>query len=306
MTMSSAYVETLERLNRGALQRTFTPQTDIDWTAETTDDEFAALYPAWSLFAGTGADDSLSSADRIAFAKYQQMNLMLFTAVLERHALGSMAMLYDADRSLAFQDCLGHFIKEETYHYMMFMRAIARIHASMPGKPPLPSFGVDRILRVIFAAVSLVPWPRLRTSVTVTLFRFAEQVTMFANQVAHSRIERRDSLVNRVWGYHALDEARHLAFDDLVLEHHGLRRRWRWLTGALAAPLCILMSLMLNRNELWAARQLGLRIPLWRLPSLMRRTQATFKRRVFALLGQTLRGTQGSDRSDPANAPAEV
>ena len=57
----------------------------------------------------------------------------------------------------------------------------------------------------------------------------------------------------------------------------------------LAVPCCVWLSLLLNANELWVARRLGVPVRLTQLPGLMRRTTAPFKRRVFALLAQTLR-----------------
>ena len=75
--------DVLERLNRLSLTRSFTPQLDIDWNEVTTDDEYASLYPVWSLFQGTGLDDDLGREERVKFVKYQQMNLMLFTGLLD-------------------------------------------------------------------------------------------------------------------------------------------------------------------------------------------------------------------------------
>src|SRR5262245_5550499 len=117
----------LERLNRLSVTRSFTPQVDIDWNAATTDAEFGSLYSAWSLLAGTGLDDGLDEAKRVTFVKYQQMNLMLFTALLERHAIAALAKLYDMEDGQAFTEYVGHFIKEELYHHMMFLRAVEKI-----------------------------------------------------------------------------------------------------------------------------------------------------------------------------------
>src|SRR5687768_10056941 len=94
--------DVLERLNRLSLTRSFTPQVDIDWTAVTTDDEYASLYAAWSLFEGSGLDGSLDEQSRVKFVKYQQMNLMLFTGLLERHAISALSKLYDLDAAPAF------------------------------------------------------------------------------------------------------------------------------------------------------------------------------------------------------------
>ncbi len=284
------YQQTLTRLNRGSVERSFTPQLDIDWACGSTDEEFLALYPAWSVFAGTGVDDRWGSEQRIAFAKYQQMNLMIFTGMLERFGLVNLNQLHALDESRAFQDALGHFIKEETYHYMLFMRAADAIAETMPGLPKLRTKPIARFMWVLLTFLSLLPFRKLRVSVTMTVFSFAETVTMIACQVSHRRIARKDSLVNRVWALHALDEARHLTFDDLVIERYGLSPRWRWLGILFSLPLCIASSFMLQGNEFWAARQLGLRVRLWQLPGLMKRTSAVFKQRVLGLMRDLRRG----------------
>src|SRR5207244_1008921 len=147
---------------------------------------------------------------------------------------------------LAFAEYVGHFIKEEIYHHMMFQRAVAQIHATMPDLPPLPAGRVDRTLRRLFGLLNVIPGRRLRSSLTFTIFRFAERVTIFAHQMVHSRIPRRESLVCQVWAYHALDEARHVAFDTMILERNRLWGPVAWLPQALAVPCCAWLSLLLN------------------------------------------------------------
>src|SRR5437870_4390538 len=129
MTMPTATADhdALERLNHLSLTRSFTPQVDIDWDADTTDAEYESLYAVWSLLQGTGRDRSLDFASRVKFVKYQQMNLMLFTGLLERHAISALSRLYDQNAGQAFTEYVGHFIKEEIYHHMMFLRAIDAI-----------------------------------------------------------------------------------------------------------------------------------------------------------------------------------
>src|SRR5687768_5032547 len=114
----------LERLNQLSITRSFTPQVDIDWHAITTDAEYEALYSAWSLLEGTGVDAALDTGARVKFVKYQQMNLMTFTGLLERYAITTLARVYDLDPSQAFSEYVGHFIKEEIYHTMMFTEAV--------------------------------------------------------------------------------------------------------------------------------------------------------------------------------------
>jgi hypothetical protein len=286
--------EILDRLNRLSLTRSFTPQVDLDWDATTTDAEYESLYSAWSLLEGTGVDAAFHTRARVTFVQYQQMNLMAFTGLLERHAIGALARLYDLDPSHAFSEYVGHFIKEEIYHYTMFTQAVEKIQSSMPGARPLPTRALDRTLRGLFLLMNAVPSQKLRSTLTFTIFRFAEQVTIYAHQMVQSKIPRRDSLINQVWAFHALDEARHLAFDSMILERNRLAWPLAWVPSLLAMPCCVLLSLLLNANEVWIARQLGVRLRLWQLPGLMRRTRAPFKRRVFALLASTLRGQEAA------------
>lgn len=64
--------ELLKRLNRLSLSRSFIPQVDIDWDANTTDAEYESLYSSWSLLEGSGLDVSFDARDRTEFVKYQQ------------------------------------------------------------------------------------------------------------------------------------------------------------------------------------------------------------------------------------------
>jgi hypothetical protein len=280
----------LERLNRLSVTRSFTPQIDVDWAQGTTDAEYGLLYEAWSLLHGTGLDAGWDEAARVVFVKYQQMNLMSFTGLLERHAIATLARLYDLDPAEPFSEYVGHFIKEEIYHHMLFSRAVAVIQAGVTDYPPLPTRRIDALLRQVFTFANLLPGRKLRTTLVFTILRFAEQVTIYAHQMVQSRLPRKESLVAQVWAFHALDESRHLAFDALILERNRLPRGLGWLPLAVAAPCCALLSLCLNANELWIARKLGVPVHLWHLPMLMRRTQAPFKRRVFGLVRETLRG----------------
>jgi para-aminobenzoate N-oxygenase AurF len=281
----------LDRLNRLSLTGSFIPESDIDWEATTSDAEYTSLYSAWSLLEGTGRDRGLDAAGREAFARYQQMNLMLFTGLLERHAVTSLAALYDLDRAQPFSEYIGHFIKEELYHYTMFRRAIDKIAAGLPpGAPRLPERRVDHSLRWLFRFLRAASGRKVRVTLTFTVFRFAEQVTMYAHQMAQKVIARPESLVRQVWAFHAMDETRHLAFDSMILERNRLRRPTAWVVSVLAGACCLALSLALNGNEIWAARRLGVRVRPWHLPSLMLRTTAPFKRQVFDLLGRTMRG----------------
>ncbi|MCA1595108.1 MAG: diiron oxygenase [Chloroflexi bacterium] len=286
--------ELIRRLNTLSLTRTFTPQIDIDWDANTTDEEYESLYSSWSLLVGTGRDRDLSKEGRVRFVRYQQMNLMLFTQLLERHAITALSRTYDLDPAEAFSEYIGHFLKEEIYHTMMFERAIRKIQAASPQSRPLPRLGLDLSLRLLFALTNAIPFQKLRTTLTFTILRFAEQVSIYACQTTQELIPRRESFISQVWSFHAMDESRHLAFDAMILEKNRLQPPFTRLPILFAVPCCILLSVLLNANEIWIARMLGLRIGLVDLPSLMRSTTAPFKRRVFGLLVRTLRGDESA------------
>jgi len=278
----------LQRLNELSITRGVTPQVNLDWDESTSDEEFLSLYDAWSLFVGTGKDAQLDADARATFVKYQQINLMTFTGLLERHGISGIARLYDLEHSRPFSEYVGHFIKEETYHYMMLARAIEAIQSNMPGHKPLPSRHVDFILRWLFRFLNIMPGKKFRASATVSVFRFAERVTINAHTMVQSRIKRRQSLISQVWSFHALEEARHLAFDAMVIENYRLPSFVDWIPRLVVISNCIMLSVLLNANEIWAARQLGIRVHYWQLPWLMRHTKAPFKRQVFGLLREML------------------
>jgi hypothetical protein len=264
---------------------------DIDWDAVTTDAEYESLYSSWSLFEGTGMDASLNRAGRVKFVKYQQANLMIFSELLERYALTALLKLYETEPSEEWREYLGHFIKEESYHATMFRRAARQIYATMPDCEPLPVKPLDRVIKWIFRALNSLPGKKLRSNVTFTFFRFGELVTLYAHQMVQKKIHRKQSLIRQVWAYHAVDESRHLVFDSIVLKRTRLDWPLSWAPLLLAAPCSALVSLLVNANEIWAARRLGLPVPWWQLPGLMKRTQAPFKRRVFSLWTKSVDGS---------------
>src|SRR5262249_143225 len=104
----------LDKLNAASWTHSFSPEACVD-SAITTGAEFSALYGAWSLLLGSRHDASLSEDQRIRFAKYQQMNLMLFTALFERYGLATFESFYDNDDDDRYHEYVTHFIKEETY-----------------------------------------------------------------------------------------------------------------------------------------------------------------------------------------------
>ena len=282
--------ELLDQLNRLSLERTFTPQTDIDWTAESAAEEYASLFPAMSLFAGTGKADDLDDPRRTALMQYQQLNLMRFTAQLERHGIGVLAQLYDGDKSQPFTEYLGNFLKEEIYHYTMFTRAVDQIEAAMPGAPKLPYWRIDWSMWLLFVLVSWLPGRKLRANLTFRFFQFAEQLSIFVHHSVQTTIPRKGGLINQVWSYHAIDEARHLAFDRMMLERNQLWPPFSWFATALTASCCVMLAVIANANEIWAARQLGAKVRLWNLPGLLKATTAPFKRKIQTYLQSTLKG----------------
>ncbi len=273
----------LSKLNRGSWDKTFSPEADIDWQSPTTPAEFRALYDAWSLLLGSRHDAALDDEGRVRFATYQQMNLMLFTALFERFALSTFEQLYSDDDDDAFQEYVSHLIKEETYHYLLFARAVSALRATDKALLKLPQRHLEWYLRWCMFWMRRLP-RRLRHGTFFFFLRFAEEITLQANTMARRVINREASLVSRVWQLHALDEARHVAFDDLMMRRAALPGPLKGLPRSLTIPLCVGASLLLNLNELWAARRLGVKVSYFELPKLVKNTTAPFKRRVFSIL----------------------
>lgn len=284
LELSEKDTQLLQRLNDNSWSKTFSPDRDIDWSSTTTPDEYRALYDAWSLLRGSRHDAALSEEQRIRFAQYQQMNLMLATSLFERYALSNFESLYSDDDNAAYQEYIAHLVKEETYHYVLFARAIARILETNPELRPLPSRPYKVYLKVVLFLLRWVPIRRMRHGMFFFLLRFIEEITLQANNMTKRTIARENSLVLRVWELHALDEARHVAFDDMMLRSARLPGFLERIPAWLTMPMCVGASVLLNLNEIWAARTLGVRVGYHELPLLMKRTTAPFKRRVFSVL----------------------
>jgi len=272
----------LQKLNRRSWSHTFSPDHDIDWDSTTTRQEFRGLYDAWSLLLGSSHEDSLDDDQRVRFAQYQQMNLMLGTALFERYALANLESLYGDDSSPDYQEYVAHLIKEETYHYLLFSRAISRIQAGDSVLRPLPSRHYKIYFSFVFFLLRYVPSRRLRHGMFFFMLHFVEQLTLQANRTTRRIIKRRDSLVLRVWELHAIDEARHVAFDDLMIRKAQISGGLGKIPAWIATPMCLGASLLINLNEIWAARQLGVKVGYFELPKLMKSTTAMFKRKVFS------------------------
>jgi hypothetical protein len=276
----------LERLNRSSREQRIDFDAALDWSASTTDQEYLALYDAWSLLAGSGRDAALDARARIDFARYQQANLMLFTAFLELYGLRVLERLGRDESDPLLAEALAQFAREETAHQRMFTRAVARLEAEMPARRRLPRRHIELFYRIAFGLLARLPSRRLRASAGFLVLEFAEEVSIVAHSVSSRTVLRKESFAPRIWALHAIDEARHLRFDGFV------RARCRLPAGALlavklaAAGLAVLSSALLNANDVWAARQVGAPVSLWHLPMLLRSTTAPFKRGVFATLGR--------------------
>ena len=279
----------LARLNTSSIERSFIPARDIAWAGSTSHEEWLALYRAWSLFPGSRFEAAFNDDSRANFARYQQATLMMTTAVLERYALPMLEGLLRMNQDPEFVEYVGHFIKEETYHYVMFMRAVGKIEAEMPALPPLRKAGTERLLAVAFTLMRWIPGRRFRTALSFTMFNFAEQVSIHAHGVAKDVVSRRDSFVPQVWALHAIDEGRHLQFDRLLLEKLALSRTAWAFARLIALPFCAMATLAVHLNEAWAARQLGVRVRLWHLLGLLRAPVSPFKQRVVALMRDVTR-----------------
>jgi hypothetical protein len=279
----------LQKLNRRSWSHSFSPDRDIDWESTTTTEEYRALYDAWSLLRGTRHEDSISDEQRVRFAQYQQMNLMLGTALFERGALANFESLYRDDSDPAYHEYVSHLIKEETYHYLLFSRAVARVAESDPELQPLPRRPLGIYLTVVLFILRYIPTRRLRHGMFFFMLQFLEEITLQANSTTKQTIARGDSLVRKVWELHAIDEARHVAFDDLMMRKARLPGVLSRAPALLTFPLCVGASLLINANEIWAARKLGIRVGYLELPMLLKNTTAPFKRKVFATLFDSLR-----------------
>ena len=280
----------LARLNSGSIERSFVPARDVSWAGCTSREEWLALYQAWSLFPGSRFEAEFTDVTRADFARYQQATLMLTTAMLERFALPMLEDLLQMNQDPEFVEYVGHFIKEETYHYVMFMRAIGKIEAEMPAMPPLPKARTERLLKMTFWVLRLIPGRRFRTALSFTMFHFAEQVSVHAHGVAKDVVPRRESFVPQIWALHAVDEGRHLQFDRLLLEKLALSPRAAALVRFIALPFCAVATLAVHRNEVWAARQLGVSVRLRHLLSLLRAPVSPFKQRVVGLMRDVAHG----------------
>lgn len=280
---------TLARLNTASIERSFVPAKDVIWAGYTSHDEWLALYRAWSLFPGSRFEAEFTDEMRVSFARYQQATLMLTTAIIERYALPMLEDLLRLNEDSDFVEYVGYFIKEETYHYVMFMRAIDKIEAEMPTLPPLPRARTEKILKLMLKALRLVPGYRFRTALSLTFFHFAEQVSIHAHSVAKEVVERRDSFVPQVWALHAVDEGRHLQFDRLLLEKLPLGRVKGTVARVIALPIVAIASLAIHLNESWAARQLGVNVGLINILGLLRTPVSPFKQRAVASIRDLVR-----------------
>ena len=286
---NAAEKSVLAKLNAGSIERSFVPAKDVSWAGSTTREEWLALYRAWSLFPGSRFESDFNDDARVDFARYQQATLMLTTAMLERHALPMLEGLLSQNGDPEFVEYIGHFIKEETYHYVMFMRAIGKIEAEMPALPPLPKAGTERLLRWVFRILRWTPGARFRIALSFTMFHFAEQVSVHAHGVAKDVVPRRDSFVPQVWALHAIDEGRHLQFDRLLLEKLALSPAMATVARFVALPFCAMATLSVHINEAWAARQLGVPVRLRHLVGLLRAPASPFKQRVVELMRGVVR-----------------
>lgn len=286
----------LARLNAASVERSFVPARDIAWTGCTSHEEWLALYRAWSLFPGSRFDAQFSDETRANFARYQQASLMLVTAMLERYALPMLEDLLRESQAPEFVEYVGHFIKEETYHYVMFTRAVGKIEAEMPAHPGLPRAGTERLLKLTYRLLRWVPGRRFRTALSFTMLRFAEQVSVHAHGLAKEIVPRDDSFVPRVWALHAVDEGRHLQFDRLLLQKLDLPPALKSIARRLAVCFCVMCVLAVHLNEAWAARQLGVRVRLWHLLGPLSAPASRFQERVIRLLRDVARSPIAAEK----------
>jgi hypothetical protein len=172
--------------------------------------------------------------------------------------------------------------------------------------PRLPAWRIDFAMRLLFGGIALTPGRRLRANLTFRFFQFAEQLSIYAHQAVQRTIPREHGLINQVWAYHAIDEARHLAFDKMMLERNRLRAPLSWLAVGVSASCSGLLAIVANSNEIWAARQLGVKVRIWHLPRLLRGTTAPFKLRIQQFLRSMLRGEEVAAVQHEQRVPVEA
>ena len=100
------------------------------------------------------------------------------------------------------------------------------------------------------------------------------------------------------WALHAIDEARHVAFDDPMLRRARLPQPWQRLVERLTSP-CAIASLLLNLNEIWAARRLGVPVGYHELPALVR----SRARRSSAAYSGSCSARAKTTRAESMNTP---
>jgi hypothetical protein len=172
----------------------------------------------------------------------------------------------------------------------MFTRAVSQLEASMIDMPTMPLWRIDWSMRTLFTCLSFVPGRRFRANLTFRFFQFAEQLSIFVHQAVQKTVRRESGLINQVWSYHAIDEARHLAFDRMMLERNRLPWLLDRMATALTAICCVGLAFIANANEVWSAQRLGVKVRVWHLPALLRTTTAPFKQRIQRYLRTILKG----------------
>ena len=250
------------------------------------------MYSHWSLFPGSKYEPLFDDEKRVVFSKYQQMNLMLNTALAERYLTPKLHNLYHLDNSQEFREYVTHFIKEEGYHHTMFLRAYDRILSTLDDATPLPQGGMEAVMRWFLRCAALVPWKRLRIHLYFLFFCFAEEVSIEAHLESKIALPREGSFVRRIWELHAIDERRHLVFDRLIMEYTAMPRGLGWLPRFIVLPWALAASFMIHRNEFWVARRLGVPVRPWNLRRLIKNTTAPFKLRVLAIMSSIATGKE--------------
>jgi len=285
--------EILTRLNHNSVTNTFVPEIDIDWSSDTTDEEYLSLYRHWSLFTDSKYEALFDDQKRVIFSKYQQMNLMMLTAIAERYLAPKLHLLLHLDDSQPFREYVAHFIKEEGYHHTMFLRANDRILETIEGGVSLPQAGMKSTLRWFLRFTGLVPWRRLRIHLYFLFFSFAEEISVEAHRESKLAVPREGSFVRKIWELHAIDERRHLIFDRLIMEYTSMPRGLGWLPRFIVLPWALLASFTLHKNEFLVARKLGIPVRTWHLRRLLKNTKAPFKLRVLSVMSSIASGKEG-------------
>ncbi len=226
------YVERLQTLSEGSVNRHFNPYQDIEW-----DDPQFEVFPNDRRWVLTNSDPigrhpwyrAQPLEKQIAIGMWRQANVakvgLHFESILIRGLMGYAFWLPNG--SPEYRYCL-HESVEECNHTLMFQEMVNHIGADVPGMP--------RMLKWVSPLIPLFAVP------TPLLFFFGvlageEPIDHLQKAILREGKELHP-IMERVMAIHVAEEARHISFAHEYLRKRvpALRRRPRFLLS-LAVPL---------------------------------------------------------------------